>query len=376
MNLKACISMLFSNASAIGAEGIFQFIFSPDQYFWVEVNSSGTVNHGLHPNPNVSIEISEQNFFDIINGHANIEQLFASGGFKIHGDMGLATMLPQIINNAFNGDNKTAKVHMNKRYPARPRASEILSTKIHPLLQVERRPRNMLSIEEFNTIYLAKGIPVIISNAIQDWPLFNMSQQDSLLYFSELQGVTRSGDYVKKAFSTERDFKTTSMVEFIKSLDTFENKEDHATPPSYMGNNILPSKLLEQIKFPPFFENHQYIPPRIWIGPKNTLTPLHRDDTDNLFAQVWGEKVFTLAAPHYRKLLGTWATSPHGGLDGCDFNPDAPDFDFFPQARDVIFLKIKLEAGDMLFLPEGWFHQVQSLSTSLSVNFWTNSYRM
>ncbi|SFQ81159.1 Cupin-like domain-containing protein [Pseudomonas sp. NFPP07] len=41
----------------------------------------------------------------------------------------------------------------------------------------------------------------------------------------------------------------------------------------------------------------------------------------------------------------------------------------------MTFLRVILEAGDLLFLPEGWFHQVQSVSTSLSVNFWVNSGR-
>ena len=35
----------------------------------------------------------------------------------------------------------------------------------------------------------------------------------------------------------------------------------------------------------------------------------------------------------------------------------------------------QVKAGDLLFLPEGWFHQVESVSTSLSVNFWVDSGR-
>ena len=39
------------------------------------------------------------------------------------------------------------------------------------------------------------------------------------------------------------------------------------------------------------------------------------------------------------------------------------------------FAKLEYKGGDLLFLPEGWFHQVESVSTSLSVNFWVNSGR-
>lgn len=375
MNLHASLSILFSNASAVGVEGIFQFVFSRTQSFWVEVNRPSVVRPGVNSNAGVTIEISEQDFYEIIKGRADIEQLFASGCFKIHGDMGLATMMPQIIESALNHGGVAEKKTMNGRHPARPRFSEVLSATAPPLLKVERRSRDTLSVDEFNTTYRNKGVPVILREAIQDWPLFKMRKQDVISCFSELQGITRNGDYVKKVFSTERDFRTISMIDFIRSLDAPKSKEIIAGPPSYMGNNILPEKLLKLIKYPPYYEIHQYIPPRLWIGPEKTFTPLHRDDTDNLFVQIWGEKKFTLAAPHYRPSLGAWATSPHGGLDGCDFNPDAPDFNLFPTARDVVFLEIILAPGDILFLPEGWFHQVESLSTSLSINFWTNAYR-
>lgn len=56
-------------------------------------------------------------------------------------------------------------------------------------------------------------------------------------------------------------------------------------------------------------------------------------------------------------------------------NPDHPDDEKYPAARGVVFHRIVLEAGDLLFLPEGWFHQVESVSTSLSVNFWVDSGR-
>ncbi|ANI61423.1 putative sterol carrier protein [Pseudomonas sp. PvR086] len=375
MDLQTILGKLFANAGAVGIEGVFQFVFGPHQAYWSEVKASSRTEAGRHASPDVTIEVAEQDFLGIMGGMANVEELFASGRLKIGGNMGLATMLPQIIDHARHGGGVVEKVDMNKRYPTPPRFSEKVSASLSPQRSVERRPRRELSVLEFETRYLPHGIPLVISDALQDWPLFKLSREESLVHFAELQGITRHGDYVKKTFSTERDFRSTSMAEFIASLDTPAVKSADGEPPAYMGNNILPAQLMEQIKYPPYFDQALFIPPRIWIGPKGTLTPLHRDDTDNLFAQVWGQKTFTLAAPHHREALGTWSTAPQGGLDGCDFNPDAPDYQRFPGAQDVTFLRVTLEAGDLLFLPEGWFHQVESVSTSLSVNFWVNSGR-
>jgi putative sterol carrier protein len=375
VDLQTILGKLFANAGAVGIEGVFQFVFGPDQAYWSEVKASSRTEAGRHASPDVTIEVAEMDFLGIMGGAANVEELFATGRLKIGGNMGLATMLPQIIDQARHGGAVVKKVDMNKRYPTPLRLSERLTASLPTQRRVERRPRSALSKLEFDTDYLPFGIPLVISDALQDWPLFKLSREESLVHFAELQGITRHGDYVKKTFSTERDFRSTSMAEFIASLDSPAIKGPNGEPPAYMGNNILPAQLMQQIKYPPYFAQSLFIAPRIWIGPKGTLTPLHRDDTDNLFAQVWGQKTFTLAAPHHREALGTWSTAPEGGLDGCDFNPDAPDYQRFPQARDVTFMRVTLEAGDLLFLPEGWFHQVESVTTSLSVNFWVNSGR-
>lgn len=47
--------------------------------------------------------------------------------------------------------------------------------------------------------------------------------------------------------------------------------------------------------------------------------------------------------------------------------PDAAAFPLFPQQP---FIDGVLEAGQMLYLPPGWWHYVKALSTSVSVSFW------
>lgn len=375
MDLSSTLSGLFTHARSVGLRGIIQFVFSADEHLWVEVGDEIRVVAGRHGGADTEIEISAENFFAVVAGRANVEQLFAAGTLLIRGNLGLATLLPQIIDSArYHRDGQPAPaVAMNARYAARVRISETLSAAQTPLAQVERRSSHGLSLEEFRGHYLARGIPLIITDALNDWPLLRMTRAEALGRFADLNGITRHGDYVSQTFSTQRDFRSMPMGEFIAALEQHETRD--GKPAAYMGNNILPSALQDAIRLPPWFDAALYNAPRLWIGPRGTLTPLHRDDSDNLFAQVWGEKSFILAAPHHRAALGTWSTSPQGGLDGCDVNPDAPDYERFPDARAVPFLRLTLGAGDLLFLPEGWFHQVASLSASLSVNFWINSGR-
>lgn len=373
MDVLAVLTRLFSGAQAVGVQGVFQFDFGQDNTVWAAVSDTLDVRPGRHSAADVTIAVGAQEFAGILQGTQDVEELFANGRLKIDGQMGLATMLPQIISAARRGTTvEQPAVKMNQRYPARERASDRLSAGQPPVLSIERRSFDSVSVEDFRRDFLPFGTPVILTDALEDWPFFNMSREESITHFAELKGITRHGDYAEKTFSTDRDFRSTSIAEFIESL---ERPRAPGAPAPYMGNNVVPAQLLELIRFPEYFERSLYIKPRIWIGPKGTLTPLHRDDSDNMFAQVWGQKSFILAAPHYREALGTWSTSEGGGLEGCDVNPNNPDYEKYPAARDVIFHRIVLEAGDLLFLPEGWFHQVESVSTSLSVNFWVNSGR-
>ncbi|MFS0828792.1 cupin-like domain-containing protein [Pseudomonas phoenicis] len=374
MLLQSALSSLFARANEVGVAGIFQFVFSGQQHFWVRAPASAQVHTGRHPQADVTIAMDTSVFLSIMRGKSDIEALFAQGQLKISGRLGLATLLPQLVNRALYGGGGE-RVEMDRRYPARPRFSEQLSASLDKHDVIERRAAQQISVHEFTNQYRAVGKPLVLSSALDDWPLAKMSVEQALEHFSDVQGISRHGQYADRAFLSEREFKAVKVVDFVAGMK-HASQPTSDEPAAYMGNNQLPRQWMHLIRFPELFERSQYIAPRFWLGPVGTLTPLHRDDSDNLFAQVWGEKSILLAAPHHREALGSWATSPDGGLEGCDFNPGKPNWEDFPAARNVDFLHVRLGPGDLLFLPEGWFHQVSSLTMSLSINFWTHSVRV
>ena len=42
----------------------------------------------------------------------------------------------------------------------------------------------------------------------------------------------------------------------------------------------------------------------------------------------------------------------------------------YPMARFALPVKTTLQPGDCMFLPVYWFHQVESIGRSISVNYW------
>ena len=105
----------------------------------------------------------------------------------------------------------------------------------------------------------------------------------------------------------------------------------------------------------------------IWISPKGTRTALHFDAVENLNLQIQGSKSFLLYPP---RILG---------MQACEWNSQAAyvsradprsqlDINGFPYDRGE---EVVLTPGEMLYLPYGWWHQVDTIGDrNLNANFW------
>ena len=108
---------------------------------------------------------------------------------------------------------------------------------------------------------------------------------------------------------------------------------------------------------------------RLWINAADIGTPLHRDFSENLIAQVRGTKQLILYPPEAaHSLYAFQRRSPVPGFSPV--NAEVPDPVRFPRSVDARRAVVTLHAGEMLFLPSRWWHQVRSIEPSLNINFW------
>ena len=77
----------------------------------------------------------------------------------------------------------------------------------------------------------------------------------------------------------------------------------------------------------------------VWIGMKGCTTPAHVDPYDNLFCQVVGVKLIRLFDPN-------------------SYDPGIPTY---------VHL---LMPGESIFIPKGWWHQLESNSFNISISHW------
>lgn len=118
----------------------------------------------------------------------------------------------------------------------------------------------------------------------------------------------------------------------------------------------------------------------IWIGPQDITTPIHNDAFHNVYAQVKGTKRFILVPPTLHRYLHLFpALHPKHQqsqvllehLSSRDSTPSFfPNFFTWDHTNSGI-LVVTLQPGEILFIPDMWYHHVTSLSPSISINVWT-----
>jgi hypothetical protein len=208
-----------------------------------------------------------------------------------------------------------------------------------------------------------EGLPFVITGLVERWPLTAITAQTLRERFGDVPVRARVGDYVNTAFAPDRAMRDMSMREYLELAS--DGAQDL---PPYVGNLELP-ELNGMCHWPAYFRKMG--PPRFWLGPAGTVTPLHCDYDDNIFAQVRGTKRVFLAPPHHDEFLYVSEANPM--LYSSPFNPEAPDFEKFPLARQASMVECIVNPGELLYVPAGWYHQVRALSFSISVNRWARA---
>lgn len=124
----------------------------------------------------------------------------------------------------------------------------------------------------------------------------------------------------------------------------------------------------------------------LWLGGR-TLSSLHFDNVENLFVQLVGEKEFVLCPPgdtvhlvegRLRKAYATWHPPriSEGGMGHFErsseglsqeavmnypaYNVDSPPPEYAARAAKLRRSVVRLRAGEVLYLPFGWWHQVRA----------------
>ena len=137
-------------------------------------------------------------------------------------------------------------------------------------------------------------------------------------------------------------------IKHIKNDILYNLRNDNYAPWSYLNND---------------YDSKSFL----WIGPKGTKTPWHYDLTNNLFIQIKGQKKITLI-PFEHNINMYNNNHVYTDIPSFDYNLEEV-YNKFPNFSNTKPIELIINEGDVLFIPIGWWHKVQSLDSSISLSF-------
>lgn len=109
----------------------------------------------------------------------------------------------------------------------------------------------------------------------------------------------------------------------------------------------------------------------LWISPGGITVGLHYDQAENFNFQLRGEKTFTLYPPGVRAYYPLSMFSETAQISRVYRQGPNPDLSKYPRFDPTRAVSIELRAGDVLYLPAYWWHQVTSYGNeNVNLNFW------
>jgi hypothetical protein len=233
--------------------------------------------------------------------------------------------------------------------------------------RVERRIRP--NREEFLRDFYARNEPAVLLGltkgwrAMSEWSAQYLKDHFGNVMVEVMAGREADAEYELNCHHHKR------LMRFCDYIEVVE-QSDHSNDVYLVANNHL----LERPELAPmlgdFIMPEEYLDPLqhagqvfLWFGPRGTLTPLHHDVTNVLFVQVLGRKRFRLIPS-----LQTHRVYNDIGVFS-QVDPDNVDLNVHPLFAGVQPLELIVEPGEALFIPIGWWHQVESLDLSISLSF-------
>jgi len=238
--------------------------------------------------------------------------------------------------------------------------------------------RDLPSRDIFERNFAAVSLPAIFTGVVSAWPSFGSWSFD---WFKETHGdtivpiqfinveVPRSADEKRRAYGVERRF---TLAEYIDSY--VKAGDSGAYLSSFDLFRVIPA-LANDVRFPRYHRYDILTSRSAWMGMGGSK--VHCDFADNLFAQLVGTKIISLYSP--RSLISRYPDRWSWYSCFCEV-----DFDYFePRPEDAEAIQdlrpdysFEICAGEMLYIPYGWWHRVQTPEPTISVNQWWMTPRM
>jgi hypothetical protein len=261
-----------------------------------------------------------------------------------------------------------------------------LVNKIPPIVTATVSEWTAPTPEEFRSAIIPRARPAVLRGLAANWPLVVVAKRDPLRLSAVLSksASERSVDILRADPAEEGRFHYSSdgqslnfirgqagLPAFLAALD-----EQSALDRPYA---MVVQGLLADAHVPGFSKYHPMplvpagVQPRLWIG-NAAKVATHHDPVDNVAVVMAGRRRFTLFPPEAEGDLYMGPADPTpAGTPVSMVHVTAPDLNRYPRFSSALEVgeEAELSPGDAIFIPNDWFHHVESLERfNVLVNYW------
>jgi len=233
-----------------------------------------------------------------------------------------------------------------------------------PLQLTEIERVKTISKEDFYTNFVKKQKPVVVERLTSDWPAY---EKWSLEYIKEIAGDKIVPLYDDRPVSYKDGFNEAhANMKMSDYIDLLNSK-----PTNF---RIFLYNLMQEV---PLLKKDFHWPnlglrlvkqlPMLFFGGENSRVFMHYDiDYSNiLHFHFHGKKRCVLFAPDQTPYL---YKVPFSLISREDIDFDNPDFDKFPALKQAKGYATELKHGEMLYMPEGYWHYMKYQTPGFSMS--------
>ncbi|TWP27927.1 cupin-like domain-containing protein [Apibacter muscae] len=229
-------------------------------------------------------------------------------------------------------------------------------------IEIERVEK--ISKEDFYNNFYKKQKPVVIEKITQNWAAFTKWD------FEYIKQV--AGDKIVPLYNNDpvsADKKVNEPDARMKMADYIDLLHKGPTDLRIFLFNLLKQvpEMQKDFEFPDLGLNLFKSMPMLFFGGAGSNVFMHFDiDLANiLHFHFSGKKQCILVSPEDTKFM---YKVPYSTICREDINFDQPDFEKFPALKRIKPFRADLSHGEMLYMPEGWWHYMKYITPGFSMS--------
>ncbi|XP_068743702.1 uncharacterized protein [Montipora capricornis] len=217
--------------------------------------------------------------------------------------------------------------------------------------------------KDFYQHFLRKRQPLIMRSAIINWPAVKYWANES--YLEEKYGHVIFDVQLTKKY--EGEFPAKKTMNLTEFLDIYKSKQ------VYLDCPFPHSDMIQDIFIPYCLQCEEIMKTiastHLLFSSGNTSSSCHMDGYENLLSVISGTKEILVADPNY---VEYFYPRNHTTVNiESPIDPEAVDLQKFPKLAEIPFHKVVLNAGDILYIPQHWWHHVRSYDCpNIAISLW------